>query len=205
MRNKVFMTLQLFAEPAPDGPKPDGPKPDVPKPGDPKPSDPAPDPKYSPGEVERIVSQRLTEWEKKQQQKADEATKLSEMNDQQKAEYERDQLQKRLDELEKKNAIAQMMTTARKMVMDEGIHIPDELLGRLVSTDAKETKSAVDGFVKLFKEAVQAAVKDALRGEPPKASGTASTITKEQIMAVADRRERQRLISENQHLFTGGR
>lgn len=190
------MALQLFAEPTETKPAGgEGTPPSVPE--------DKPEQKYSLEDVNRIVSQRLEEWEKNQKKKEDEATKLGEMNGQQKAEYERDQLQKKLDELEKQNALSKMMSTARKMVMDEGINIQDDLLDKLVSVDAKETKAAVDSFVKLFKEAVQSAVKESLRGEPPKASG-ASTLTKEKIMAIADRRERQRLINENKHLFTGG-
>ena len=73
----------------------------------------------------------------------------------------------------------------------------------LVSDDAEKTKSTVEAFSNVFKEAVQAAVKDALRGNPPKASG-GNGITKERIMSVKNREERQRLINENMELFRGG-
>ena len=72
----------------------------------------------------------------------------------------------------------------------------------LVSDDAEKTKESVEGFAKAFKEAVNAAVKEALRGNPPKA-GTdgAKPITRDEIMAVKDRAERQKLIAENPQLF----
>ena len=50
-------------------------------------------------------------------------------------------------------------------------------------------------------EAVQAAVKDALRGTTPKAAGKPYEITKEQILNVKDTNERRRLMAENPELF----
>ena len=95
-----------------------------------------------------------------------------------------------------------MSKTARKMLADEEINIPDELLSHLVSDSAEDTKASVESFVKLYKAAVQAAVKDALKGNPPKAgTGGNQTMTKEQIMAVKNPSERQRLIAENITLF----
>ena len=88
------------------------------------------------------------------------------------------------------------------MLEEEGINIPDELLGHLVSENAENTKAAVETFSKMYKAAVQAAVKDALKGNPPKAgTGGKATMTKEQILAVKNPSERQRLIAENITLF----
>lgn len=58
----------------------------------------------------------------------------------------------------------------------------------------------MENFISLFEAAVNRAVKDALKGEPPKAGGS-SSLTRDQIMKVKDRAERQRLINENMHLF----
>ena len=55
----------------------------------------------------------------------------------------------------------------------------------------------------ISKDAVQAAVKDELRGNVPKGgSGGSKPITRKQILAVKDRLERQRLIAENPQYFT---
>lgn len=122
------------------------------------------------------------------------------MNAQEKAEYERDQLQQKLDEMEKERAIAQMTSTARKMLADANINVSDDIVSMLVSDDADKTKAAVDGFISLFNQSVQNAVKDALKGNPPKA-GNAATVTKEQIMAIKDPIARQNAIRENFELF----
>lgn len=199
-RSKIFgqrINLQLFAEPAPADPAPADPKPDDP-PADPAPADPKP--KYTDDDVDKILNRKFAEWEKKQQQKVDEAKRLAEMNAQQKAEYERDQLEKKVQELMKKDVLAEMSKSARAMLQEKDINVSDKLLGMLISEDADTTKGSVESFITLFQEAVSKAVKEALKGEVPKAGG-ASGMTKEQIMSVTNRAERQRLIKENMHLF----
>lgn len=124
--------------------------------------------KYTDADVDKLIDKKFAEWQKKKDKEVDEAKKLADMNAQQKAEYERDKLQKELDDYKRKDALAEMSKTARKMLSDEGISISDELLSRLVTTDAAETKSAVDSFTKLFKAAVDDAVKDKARGTTPK-------------------------------------
>lgn len=158
--------------------------------------------KYTDEDVNKLIDQKFAEWQKKQEKAVSEAKKLAEMNATQKAEYQRDQLQKELDELKKANAISEMSKTARKMLSENGITISDELLSFMVTTDAEETKAAVDSFSKLFNDAVESAVKERLKGEPPKAgSGGAAKMTKEEIMAIKDPELRQKKMLENKHLF----
>lgn len=208
MKNMIFMALQLFADdPAPSDPKSGDPT--DPKPADPKPGDPNPDPKpgepqkkYTDADVDKIINRKFAEWEKKQQAKVDEATKLAEMNAQEKAEYKANQLEAELNRLKEKDTLAEMSKTARKMLAEEEINIPDELLSHLVSTDAEDTKNTVQAFAKLFKDAVQDAIKTKYKGEPPrKGTGGKSNMTKDQIMSVKDPIERQKLIAENMELF----
>ena len=130
-----------------------------------------------------------------------EAEKLAQMTREEKAEYRARQLEKELNDLKRQNAVSDMAKTARKMLADEEINLPDEVIFNLVSEDAELTKTAVEAFAKTFKEAVQAAVKDALRGTTPKAAGKPSEITKEQILNVKDTNERRRLMAENPELF----
>lgn len=158
--------------------------------------------KYSDKEVNDLIDKKFAEWQKKKDKEIGEAQKLATMNATQKAEYERDQLQKELDKLKRENSIAEMSKTARKILSESSINIPDELLSLMVTTDAAETKSAVDSFTKLFKDAVEAAVKERLKGETPR-KGTGGTVamTKEQIMAIKDPELRQKKMLENKSLF----
>ena len=158
--------------------------------------------KYSDADLDKIINKKFALWQEKKQKEVDEAQKLATMTAQQKAEYERDQLKKELDDYKRKASLAEMTTTARKILTEDGISVSDELLGMLVTTDAEKTKAAVDGFSKAFKEAVESAVKERLKGEPPKkGSGGATGMTKEAIMAIKDPELRQQKMLENKHLF----
>lgn len=206
MKFREFMRLQLFADdPAPADPAPQDPKPDTPaapKPADQTPSNPAPSPKYTDDDVDKILSRKFAEWQKKKDKEMTEAQKLAQMDATQKAEYKAQQFEKELNELKEKNILSEMSKTARKMLAEEEINIPDELLERLVSVDAAQTKASVESFAKLFKGAVNEAVKNALKGPAPKAGiGGKTTATKEQIMAIKNPSERQRMIAENITLF----
>ena len=138
------------------------------------------EPKYTDADLDRIINKKFAELEQKKQKQIDEAKKLAEMNAEEKANFERDkaikerdEVIKERDELKKAASLAEMTKTARKMLADGGITVSDELLTMFVNTDAENTKAAVDSFSKLFKEAVESAVKDRLRGETPK-TGTMS-------------------------------
>ena len=158
--------------------------------------------KYSDADLDEIINKKFAKWEQRKQKEVDEASKLAAMNEQQKAEYERDKLRKELDEYKRKDTLSEMSKTARKMLTDAGISVSDDLLSMLVTTDAEKTKTAVEGFSKAFTDAVEAAVKERLKGEPPKkGTGGASSMTKEAIMAIKDPELRQQKMLENKHLF----
>lgn len=153
--------------------------------------------------TQTAVSNAQQKWKTLADDKVSEAEKLAQMTKEERAEYKNQKLQKELDAYKKKENLTEMAKTARKMLADEEISIPDELLSHLVSDNAEDTKAAVESFVKLYKAAVQDAVKDALKGNPPKAGmgGGNHTMTKEQILAIKNPSERQRLIAENITLF----
>lgn len=161
-----------------------------------------PEKKYSDDDVDRIVKSRLAREREQAKKEKEEAEKLAEMNATQKAEYKLAEAEKRIAEFERKESISEMTKVARKMLSEKNITISDELLGMMVTTDAKETKSAVDGFAKAFTDAVEAAVKERLKGEPPRrGSGASAAMTKEQIMAIKDPELRQKKMLENRHLY----
>lgn len=152
--------------------------------------------------VQTAVANAQKKWQTLTDSKVSEAEKLAQMTSEEKEKYRADKAEKELADLKRQIALGDMAKTARKMLADEQVSIPDEIIMNLVSDDAEKTKEAVEGFSKAFKEAVNAAVKEALRGNPPKAgAGGAKPITKDEIMAVKDRAERQRLIAENPQLF----
>ena len=218
MKNRVFMALQLFADGGTEGTGDNGGKEGAGAAGadgsggDPEggkagqegtegdDKDPKKTPKYTDEDFDRMFNQKFAKLMEKHQKELDEAKRLTEMNAQEKAEYENKKLQEQVQQLMKKEAIAEMSKSARAMLSEKDINIGDDLLGVLVSDDADKTKKTVEDFISLFQNAVNRAVKEALKGETPKAGG-ASGLTKEHIMKVKNARERQRLISENMNLF----
>ncbi len=152
--------------------------------------------------IQTAVSNAQKKWQTMTDGKVSEAEKLAQMTSEEKAEYRAKKAEQELADLKRQIALGDMAKTARKMLSEENITVPDEIIMNLVCDDAEKTKSAVESFAKVFKDAVQAAVKESLKGNPPKAStGGTTTVTREQILAVKDRTERQRLIAENPQLF----
>lgn len=123
----------------------------------------------------RLFNQKYAELEQKKQKEIDEAKKLAEMDAEEKANYKAQQEKERADkaeariaELEKKDALAEMSKTARKMLADEGINISDELLSVLVTPEAEATQTSIKNFVKLFKAEVEKGIKAQATGTTPK-------------------------------------
>ena len=209
MKKRLFMALQMFAE-DPAGTDPAGNDPaggQNPAGADPKATEPKnePEKKYTDEDVDRIINQKFaqkfSEWEKTQSKAKDEAEKLAGMNAEQKEKYENEQLKKQVQDLLRKDALGKMATVARGMLGEKNISVSDDLIEMLISDDAEKTKSSVDSFITAFQSAVEKAVKDALKGNPPKKTSEPASITKEQIMKVKDPLERQKLIKEHMDLF----
>ena len=101
------------------------------------------------------------------------------------------------------DAIASPETVTAVVFSESGITASDDILSVLVTTDAEQTKAAIDSFSKTFQAAVEAAVKERLRGEPPRrgSGGGATPMTKEQIMKIRDPELRQKKMLENKELF----
>ena len=158
-------------------------------------------PKYTDADVDEIVSKRLAKWEKQQAAKVEEAAKLAEMNAQQKAEYERDKVQKELDEYKRRDTVNAMVAESRRQLSEQGIAVSDDILARLVGETAEETKASVDAFSTAFTAAVEDAVKKQLAGKAPAAGVATKTMTKEEILAIKDPIVRQAAIRDNIGLF----
>lgn len=197
MKFKKFMMLQLFAEGSEgsDGDSgnegTDGKEPETKEPKDDEGDDPE-EKKYSDKDVNKIIDRKFAEWAKKKQKEEDEAKKLSKMNAQEKADYKQKQLEEEIEQLKNEKALSNMRDEARKMLSEKNINITDELLAFMVSTDAGETKKAVDSFADLFNAAVNEAVKGKARQTTPKESGAFSGGTRN--LGIGDMAREARII-----------
>lgn len=129
--------------------------------------------KYSDADLDKIIGKKFAEWQTKKEKELEEAKKLEKMSAEEKIAHERDSIKAELVELKREKALSEMSKTARKLLSEKNITVSDELLSLMVTTDATETKAAIDSFAKLFNESVENAVKERVRGEVPTA-GTAN-------------------------------
>lgn len=126
--------------------------------------------------VSRAVAKAHKDAEEKFKAEQDEAEKLAKMNEKEKADYEHDKLIAELQSLKDEKTLNEMKNIARGMLLDSNITLSDELLGRLVTLDAEETKQAVTGFISAFNAAVSEEVKKTIRQDTP---GVGSEVSKQ--------------------------
>lgn len=157
---------------------------------------------YTDEDVDKLINRKFAEWQAKKDQEINEAQKLAEMNEQQKSDYKLQKLQKELDEYKNRETLSEMAKTARSILSEQNINIPDELVSVLVTTDADTTSANVKAFAKAFQSAVSQAVDSKISHREPRTGGS-KTITKNDIMAIKDTATRQKAIAENIELFGG--
>lgn len=157
---------------------------------------------YTNEDVDKLISRKFAEWQAKKDRELSEAQRLAQMNGQQQAEYKLDKLQKELDGYKSREALAEMAKTARAILSEQNINVPDEIVSVLVTEEADTTSANVNAFAKAFQSAVSRAVESKISHKEPKTGG-AKSITKNDILAIKDTAARQKAIAENMELFGG--
>lgn len=208
MKRKTIYNLQLFAdepqtEPANDSTEPkEKSKSDGTQESNEDKAGEAQKKLYTNEDVDKLINRKFAEWQAKKDQEINEAQKLAEMNEQQKSDYKLQKLQKELDEYKNRETLSEMAKTARAILSEQNINIPDELVSVLVTTDADTTSANVKAFAKAFQSAVSQAVDSKISHREPRTGGS-KTVTKNDIMAIKDTAARQKAIAENIELFGG--
>lgn len=156
--------------------------------------------KYTQAEVNKMIEARLARERAKNKAHEDEAEKLARMSESQKQAKALKDLQDRLDQMEAKEARSKMAATARRMLQDESIMVDDVIIDALVKGTAEDTDTAVKAFVKSYKAALKKEAKETFKKPEPKTGG-AGTITRADILKIADRAERQKQIKAHPELF----
>ena len=160
---------------------------------------------FTQSEVDDLIKKRLAKQEKsfdkRMQEKLDEAEKLRQMNETQKAEYEQEKQKAYIAELEAKINRSGLEREASKMLSEGGIAVDDKILGLVVKDTAEATQEAVEGFVALVNELADKKVSEKLKGKTPKKmeDTSAGEITKEQFnrMGYQSRNELLQRIIDN--------
>ena len=164
--------------------------------------------KYTDKDVDAIIDKKFAKWKSDQDKaiadavaKVEEANRLAQMNDKEKADHERAVMEQELADLKAEKAFNSMLSEARGMLKADGLNVPEEIVKALVTDSAETTQSAVKAFSGMFQKAVDEAVKEKLGGSEPKKGTAATALSKKEIMAEKDPNKRLKLIEENMHLF----
>lgn len=161
---------------------------------------------FTQSEVDELIKKRLAKQEKsfdkRMQEKLDEAEKLRQMNETQKAEYEQEKQRAYIAELEAKINRSGLEREASKMLSEGGIVTDDKILGLVVKDTAEATQEAVESFVALVNELADKKVGEKLKGKTPKKmeDTTAGEITKEQFNKMGYQ-SRNELLQNNPELY----
>lgn len=172
------------------------------------PQETAPEVKYTDADVDAIINKKFASWQEKQDKaiaeavaKVEEANRLAQMNDKEKADHERKAMADELALLKAEKAHNSMVAQARQMFTENGVkNIPEEVIGVLVTDNADTTKAVVNKFSGWVKQWHDEDVKATLAGAEPK-RGSASGMSKEEILAIKDKSQRLKAIEENLALF----
>lgn len=200
MTEKLRLNLQHFAE---QGDNPEG-EPDADSKTDENPEgkdDQQGEKTFTQEEVDQILKERVAREKRKADEKAKEAEKLAKMNKDQKAEYEREQMQKELDAYKAKEARNEMKQTAKDMLKEKDIGADDDLLEIVTADTADQTSENVKAFTDVLNKMVKEQVQAKLTQGTPKSFQATGSMSREDIMGIKDDSQRQRAIAQNRHLF----
>lgn len=157
---------------------------------------------FSQEEVDQILKDRLAREQKKKDDAVKEAEKLAKMNKDQKAEYEREQMQKELDAYKAKEARNEMKKHASDVFKNNEITPNDELLEIVTADTADQTQANVQAFNDVLNNMVKEQVQAKLyQGTPKNYSNGSGAVTRESIEQIKDDSARQQAIAQNMHLF----
>lgn len=153
-------------------------------------------------EVDQILKDRLAREKKNKEDAVKEAEKLAKMNKDQKAEYEREQMQKELDAYKAKEARNEMKKHASDVFKNNEITPNDELLEIVTADTADQTQANVQAFKDVLNNMVKEQVQAKLyQGTPKNYSNGSGGVTRESIEQIKDDSARQQAIAQNMHLF----
>lgn len=153
-------------------------------------------------EVDQILKERLAREKKNKEDAVKEAEKLAKMNKDQKAEYEREQMQKELDAYKAKEARNEMKKHASDVFKNNEITPNDELLDIVTADTADQTQANVQAFKDVLNSMVKEQVQAKLyQGTPKNYSNGSGGVTRESIEQIKDDSARQQAIAQNMHLF----
>ena len=152
--------------------------------------------------VKRAVAKAQKDAEDKIKQAQSEGERLAKLTKDERAKEEEAKRLADLEAREKAIAVKELRIETQSLLSDEGL--PIEFLDVVMADTAESVKENIASIRKVFDEAVEKRVNERLTQDKPRRGSTAGEMTKAEIMAVQDAKERQKLIAENLELFRKG-
>ena len=149
--------------------------------------------------VKRAVAKAQKDAEDKIKQAQSEGERLAKLTKDERAKEEEAKRLADLEAREKAIAVKELRIETQSLLSDEGL--PIEFLDVVMADTAESVKENIASIRKVFDEAVEKRVNERLTQDKPRRGATAGAMTKAEIMAVQDAKERQKLIAENLELF----
>jgi uncharacterized membrane protein YheB (UPF0754 family) len=160
-------------------------------------------------EINRLIQQRVererakaTRDAEKAAKEQEEAQRLASMTESEKAAQRIKALEDQLNQMTAAQQKNTMMDQVRATLREKNLSFDDTIVATLAKDTADDTKAAIDSFADAFQKAVEEAVKKQVNVTTPKTGAQADKgITKDEILKIKNRAERQKLIAEHLDLF----
>lgn len=140
--------------------------------------------KFSRDDVAKMVSaetrKAVAAAEEKWRAEKDEADKLAEMDEKDKTDYEKQKLEERIAEYERKENLSKMSERANEMLSGKGVTATKEVLSLIVSEDAETTSNNVKTYltaIETEREAIKADFEKRLGGRIPLDGNSNATLS----------------------------
>lgn len=159
---------------------------------------------FTQDEVNQLIKSRIErELAKREKSVKSEVDKLNEVTSIEKLRSELESTKKQLTEIQDRYTRTELKAKASEILSDNGIKPTEKVLNILVTNNADETLANINAFTETLKTQATDIVRNQMKGQTPVISNNnqVKSISKADILAVKDTRERQRLIQENMHLF----
>lgn len=162
---------------------------------------------FTQDEVDKMVQKRMARYDRDHQKEVDnarsEATRLAKMNKDQQKDYKLQQAEKDRQEALSKLARYEMQDVARQQLIDGGYANPTkEDINLIVTDNADTTKANGEAFLKAVERIRQNVRDELLKGNTPKAGGTAVEAPDEATFKKMSYTERLNLKHENPDLYS---
>lgn len=153
--------------------------------------------------IDKALNKAKSKWEKEAEDRIekakDEAARLAKLSKDEREKEEQSKREKELADREKNIRMAELKIETRTQLTENGL--PENFCDLVLAEDAEQIQANITNLRKVFDSAVEKEVNKRLSQDTPKTGTNSSSMTAQEIMAITDTAERQRLIAENKNLF----